>query len=54
MLFNLIRHCIGQKKIRKILLQISQTKSVLLSNWISLARMRNQDLKPWSTLTYRV
>ena len=22
-------------------------KSVLLSNWVSLARMKNQDLKPW-------
>ena len=31
-----------------------KTKSVLLSNWISLARMKNQDLKPWSSFTYRV
>ena len=26
----------------------------MLSNWISHARMKNQDLKPWSTLTKRV
>ena len=29
-------------------------KSVLLSNWISLADMKNQELEPWSTLNYRV
>ena len=31
-----------------------QAKSVLLSNWISLADMKNQGLKQWSTLTYSV
>ena len=25
----------------------------VLSNWISLPRTKDQDLKPWNTLTYR-
>ena len=27
---------------------------ILLSNWISLTRMKDQNLKGWSTLTYSV